>query len=346
MVAYGQVLVRLLRPALFRLQGQGHDPARFLTSCGIPPWKAFDPTASVSWDRLGVFWRAAAELAGDPHLGLHAAEFDFALVLHAPMAAEFLGMQLLLHAPDARGALDRYSRYYPTAHSGARLDLRPAPGGEALVLDLPGDWRHTELVVTLLARVIREAASRQADGPEVWFRHEAAGDGAEHRRVLGPRVRFGMPDDRIVIAEAALAAPMPHHRPEALAVLDRRLEQEIAAQAGARAAEATAALPDEVRRLVADRLGHGAPTAEDVARQLGLSVRTLSRRLDALGTSFRALLEEVRAGLARRYVVDDGRSLAEVASLLGYSDARALHRAWQRWFGESPTASRKVHDRK
>jgi AraC-like DNA-binding protein len=70
-----------------------------------------------------------------------------------------------------------------------------------------------------------------------------------------------------------------------------------------------------------------------VARGLGLSVRTLSRRLRDEGTSYRAVLEEMRQHSAKRQLARGQRSIAEIAMALGFASSQGFHRAFKRWTG-------------
>ena len=91
-----------------------------------------------------------------------------------------------------------------------------------------------------------------------------------------------------------------------------------------------------VRAAILASLTDGQPQRASVARALGMSERTLQRRLEAEGASFRLLLDETHKEMARRYIERRDLSLAEVAYLLGFNDQSSLFRATQRWFGTSP----------
>jgi AraC-like DNA-binding protein len=102
-------------------------------------------------------------------------------------------------------------------------------------------------------------------------------------------------------------------------------------------AEATT---DAVRRLLAEKLANGPPTLEQIARRLRMSARTLHRRLDQEGTSFRRILAEVRREVAARHLREPQLAVGEIAFLLGFSEASAFHRAFKRWTGHAPRAYR------
>src|SRR5262249_16896150 len=97
---------------------------------------------------------------------------------------------------------------------------------------------------------------------------------------------------------------------------------------------------DRMRELIAEALQSGVPTLDQIAKKMATSERTLRRRLEAEGTSFRALLDETRARLARSYVSDRRMPLSEVAFLLGFPEPSAFHRAFKRWTETTPSAWR------
>lgn len=99
-------------------------------------------------------------------------------------------------------------------------------------------------------------------------------------------------------------------------------------------------LVNRVRKAIQHALATGKPTAARVARQLGMSPRTLQRRLKDHPLSYAQLLEQTRRGLAEDYLSDATLTLAEVAYLCGYREQTSFFRAFRQWTGETPTARR------
>ena len=95
-----------------------------------------------------------------------------------------------------------------------------------------------------------------------------------------------------------------------------------------------------VREVLVAQLASGSIEMVDVARKLGMSVATLRRKLDDEGSSFSAVLDELRRELALRYSRQPEPSVSEIAFLLGFSDLRAFGRAFKRWHGAAPTEFR------
>jgi AraC-like DNA-binding protein len=96
----------------------------------------------------------------------------------------------------------------------------------------------------------------------------------------------------------------------------------------------------EVQRVLAARIAGGDTQIGAIARQLGVSVRTLQRRLAAEGVSYQELLDDARKEAAERYMTGSGFAICEIAYLLGFSEPAPFHRAFKRWYGMTPEGFR------
>jgi AraC-like DNA-binding protein len=107
-----------------------------------------------------------------------------------------------------------------------------------------------------------------------------------------------------------------------------------------RRSEQTPTLEERVERLIADRLTKGGARLESTATELGMSPRTLSRRLAEQRSTFNAIVEGLRKELALRLLQDSDLVLTEIAFLLGYTEVSTFSHAFKRWTGRSPAAFR------
>lgn len=193
--------------------------------------------------------------------------------------------------------------------------LMAAAGFEAAWLDDP-DARMPLAVET---RLWDEAARRSGD--VAFGLHAAAA------------IRPGMFQ---VLDAAVLRRPVP--------AADAELSRIVTAHADGlleRLGSPAASWSDRVRRALLQGLDGERATLPAVARQLGLSERSLQRRLRDEGTGFAPLLDAVRHELALRWVGEGRLALGEVAYLLGFSEPSAFHRAFRRWTGTTPQAMRR-----
>jgi AraC-like DNA-binding protein len=100
---------------------------------------------------------------------------------------------------------------------------------------------------------------------------------------------------------------------------------------------------ERVRELLAKELAGGDPNLNNVAEQIPMGARTLGRRLEAEGTTFKDLLDDLRKRSALSYVASSQLPLSEIAFLLGFSQTAAFHRAFKRWTNLTPLEYRRSH---
>jgi len=144
-------------------------------------------------------------------------------------------------------------------------------------------------------------------------------------------------EDFATLTEAQWAAPMSASDPLLQSVLKDHAEQLLRGLPNLQDPLA------DVQQVLLEAMPRGRVDLEHVAKQLGVSARTLQRRLADTGTRWSELLEEARRQLSARLLVDPSLSVDDVAVLLGYAEASAFHRAFRRWTGQTPGAFRKRH---
>jgi AraC-like DNA-binding protein len=95
-------------------------------------------------------------------------------------------------------------------------------------------------------------------------------------------------------------------------------------------------LADDVRVALGDAISGDRPAVAKVAKSLGMSARTMQRRLGELGTTYQDVLDDVRRGLARRLLAQTDLGMGEVAFLLGFEEVNSFARAFHTWEGTTP----------
>ena len=154
---------------------------------------------------------------------------------------------------------------------------------------------------------------------------------------LGLRVVYDAPVTSATVPAALLQEPIPSADPTLFPMLEQHAAQQLALRERAlRAASAQDALAMQVQRCIAESLAIDGARLGDVAAALGMSARTLQRRLAEAGTPFQGLLDATRRELARQYLRDPGLSLTEIAFLLGYAEQSSFNHACRGWWGEAP----------
>jgi len=181
---------------------------------------------------------------------------------------------------------------------------------------------------------------QNAPNLECWLMHAAPDDPGEYARTFAPaRVRFGARCSGFVFDRVHLEQPLSSSDPKLQEVV-RQLAERMLAEL-----PATDTVTDRLRRMLARELPQGDPSAARVASALRMSQRTLCRRLEEEGTTYRELLDDLRRQLAMQYLARRDLSVSEVAFLLGFSQAAAFHRAFKRWTGRTPLEHRRQAER-
>jgi AraC-like DNA-binding protein len=166
-----------------------------------------------------------------------------------------------------------------------------------------------------------------------YFGHSKPQNTLEYDKIFGAaKLYFGAPCYGFAFDREYLDAPLPASEPALHVVLC-----EYASRALAQLRD-RASIVDRVRQIARRELSNGNATLATAAGTLGMSNRTLSRRLEVERTTFRALLDETRRELALTYLGDPRVSVLEASSRLGFSHVGAFYRAFKRWTGEAPAA--------
>jgi AraC-like DNA-binding protein len=293
-----------------------------------------DPDARIPFELLVRAWPAAARLTGDDAFGLHFAEAaavgSFGVFDYVTRARPTLG--------EALACGIRYQRLlHDAVEFGLRLDGEVAIFSHRAHGEAGGAPRHAAEAALASWLVRTRVLTGVALQPiAVRFEHAAPSAIAEHRRIFGIAPGFGAGGNELHLARADLARPLATADAGLAAVLERHATTLLAALP---AGEAPLA---RVRRVVAEELRLGTPSAATVAKRLHASVRSLQRLLAEHGTSFRDLVDELRRELAERYLAEPTISVTEAAFLLGFSEPSAFHRAFRRWRGTTPEAFRRA----
>jgi AraC-like DNA-binding protein len=171
---------------------------------------------------------------------------------------------------------------------------------------------------------------------EAWFPHAQPADLSEYRAIYGDaRLVFGAAFCGFVFDAARLDTPLPSNEPALHGVLRQhadRLLAELAPSTG---------LLSEVRAHVLSTLRGRPASATETAEKLGMTRRTLTRRLRVEGTSFTEVLDQARHRTAVHYLESTDHSVEDIAFLVGFSEPSPFVRAFRRWTGMAPMAYRR-----
>jgi AraC-like DNA-binding protein len=188
----------------------------------------------------------------------------------------------------------------------------------------------TEYAIGLAVTMSRVLGAGRSNPLEARFSHSAPAYADEYERILRLPIRFDAGEDGVLFP----ISMMDSSNPSADAALRQLLERYAAEQLAK--IPTNARFSQRIRACILSMLPSGSPTADAVAAHFSMSNRTLRRRLREEATSYREILDDVRAELARHYLTKEKRGIDEVAVLLGFSDPSAFTKAFRRWTGQTP----------
>jgi AraC-like DNA-binding protein len=284
----------------------------------------------VTTAQFFALWRAVSELSADPAAGLKiATQIDVGDRPPSTIAA--------YHARDYRDALTRLARFKQLC-SPEELQIRISKD-ECLIEPV---WQHareetppllTDAAFASFVELGRRGTGHPLEAKRVELKHSAETTGV-HEAYFKCSVRFKARRNMLVLHAADLDRPFLNYNSELLEMLDPQLVNALEQQCTQRS------ISEQVKWILKRLLAGSRPEIGTVARELGLSDRTLQRRIVDGGSTFRQLLLEARQELARDYLNRPEIDVAEVAYLLGYEDSNSFYRAFRTWEGTTPAQLR------
>jgi AraC-like DNA-binding protein len=277
----------------------------------------------------------ALDLTYDPALGLHWGQRMRGVTFHPVVS------NLVAHSADLREAFASLRRFHPLFSKQPSFSLSESGDKVAVqCFEQVGASSRVrrfvaEMFVLGIVRLIR-SFSPHAWVDSVSFAFARPDYHDEYTHLLGVAPRFEQPDTGIVF-DRELMNSLALHRDEDFRAALRAIAERRVTLVMQRASFAA-----RVRDLIVQNASTKQPDMTGVARALGLSRRSLGRRLEAEGSSYNAAVKEARAIAAKRYLRERRLTIQETAYEMGFSDSSAFYRAFKRWTGKTPSAYRAV----
>lgn len=292
------------------------------------------PDTRVEFEQFEKLLSGAVAATGRDALGLHIADHvsEFAMDLLAHLAA---------HAPTIREACKVASQFASLGIDGMMVTAHDE--GDALVVryvfprSTPASDRFlAEFMMAGLVRLARSFTGPNTVPRLATFEHERPSYHSEYTPIFGNNRRFGQGVTSIAFDREIADRPQMHQNPELYDLLraeaHRRLDRRTTdVGPAARLREYLLAMPPS--RI---------PEISTAARDLGMSERSLRRRLAEDGTSYRDVVRSAHEVSAGRMLRDPSRTIKATAAALGFADAAAFHRAFKRWTGTTPGEYRRT----
>jgi AraC-like DNA-binding protein len=299
-----------------------------LKSAGLTTHQIENPRVRIPVKNQITFLDQVAKELHDEFLGIRLAQQidvrELGLLYYVMSSSETLG-----------DALYRVARYSTIQNEG--VHIRYQQGNDAkITLEYFGvarasDRQQIEFIVTFLLRVCRTLAGRRVVPSSVKLFHYRSRLPSEFGELFGPDVTFNSNVDqftyprstsqiRMVSADSYLNSLLLSYCDEAVA--NRHTQP--------------SAWCSKVENAIAPLLPHGQARIGEISKRLGVSRRTLARRLASEDLTYRAVLDNLRRDLARRYLQERTLPISEIAWLVGYRETSAFDHAFKRWTGKRP----------
>jgi len=279
------------------------------------------------------FLELAAVEANDQLLGLHVA---------AEMDLRSIGILFYLTGSSrtVAEALENLARFSQTTNDALVVEISRQKDEVMLAICHVQEFdephrQFFELLALWFIRTLHKETNRDFTPSRVTFTHARNADLREVHRLLRCPVDFAQAVDSWVLPQRIMDLPIVSGDSQLLKILTAHADELLAERRSA------TGLQSMVANQLASLLSSGESRAAMVARQLGMSQRSLTRHLAEEGTAFAEILEQLRRRLASRYLADDRMSVQQIAWLLGYSEVGAFNHAYKRWTGTAPRRTRK-----
>ena len=307
----------------------GHDPQSVFARVGLTHDMLLDQGARISHKTVDRLWAAATQVVNDPCFGLRAVEFWH------PSHFNALGYAWLASCT-LRQALNRLNRYVHILSQATDVRLEDTPEGLVFTLsDSLEQPTRMDLSMAIVVSMCRLNFGPNLKPVAVSFIHPEPSCGEKYFAVFKCPVYFGAAHDGLILKREDVDKRLPGGNPNLAEINDRVMIRYLADLNQADIVHRTQA-------AVIELLPSGHISDEKVARALSMSVRSLQRKLQQAGTTFRKILDQTREDLAKQYIRDNKLDLTEIAFLLGFSEHSAFSRAFKRWTGQTPSARRRA----
>jgi AraC-like DNA-binding protein len=307
----------------------GLDARAMLRSLEVDSRILTDSERRFPAEKLTELLEASAKATDCDTFGLRMAEHR-RLAQYGPISL------LLRHQPSMRDALMAMVRYQRMLNEALLLSVEDH-GNDLVVIreelvtgGPPQSMRQAyELAVGTRVRVFGGPSGPILRPLSVHFTHGPPRDLTVHRRVFGPHVEFNSQFNGVTCRRADMDAPIAGADME----LAEHAERFIRTLPGAD----DTSLVGEVQKAIHVLLPFDGATVSSVASRLGVSIRTLQRRLAEDGAEFSSLLNEIRRDHAVRYLANRRVPLSQIAGLVGYSRGTSFGRWFAGEFGVTPS---------
>ncbi len=321
----------LYRPILALAKERGVDVDALLRRAALTEAELLHPSTRLSPDRSRELGRELLARLADPEAGLRAAE-------RLRLADVDLLGYVTRHAAHPLGALEQFAHYAQLLGDTLQGRLERRRGRVLLAFALSDGRRMipeaADYLVGGVFQFVRELSNDRARPTEVHIARPRPRRPHEYRRFFGCPVVFGTERGLLSYEQGTLMLPFAESDPRLAGIL------EVVADDVLETLPRRGTVIERIRAHIGRNLETGESDLNSAAAEFRMSERTLRRRLREAGSSYRALLEQVRRERAMALLEQGDESMGAIAQRVGFADTTAFARAFRRWTGTAPSAYR------
>jgi AraC-like DNA-binding protein len=321
--AAGHESVEKARLLLGAAAAAGLDARQLAADARLAPWALARDRAMIPSRYSMRLWELLEHALGDPQVALTVA------ARHRVGDLDLYDY-LFTTSPTLKDGLRASSRYLHLITTASRLQVDADAGRETtysyryIERGGRGEELSLQFAVAVICARATAAAGRAITPARVAFAQPAPRSQRALGEALGTsRIEFGAPVTTVTFRARDLELPLPGADPALAGILRR--------YAATLPPPPPATWHEHFRHLLGQAIDHGDPSITSLARHLGISPRTLQRRLAEHRTTWRSELDIARRHRAQRARQDGPADMTRLARQLGYLDPRSVRRAFHRW---------------
>jgi AraC-like DNA-binding protein len=327
--------IKGFRPSLQAMSLLGVSAETCLQGTGITEADLDNPESTCTWQQELSFLQNLRDLSSDPCLGLKLAKFyslpTYGLIGYA-----------MLSAPTFRHAMNIIESYVELTYTVCDFHLEVAGNIASLILrpkyPIPQPLRDMLMDRDMACCYVgfSETLGEVIPLVEVSLLHTGHKSHTEYTEFYNCPVTLNANCCRLSFDAQLLDKPLPMRNFQASGIFDQQCQLMLSRLSK------QGSFIEEIRQKILAKPSHSFPDINSLSDQIHISVRTLRRRLSEEGTSYRAIVEDIRFDLAKDYLGQSRLSLDMISELLGYHDAASFSHAFKRWTkGVTPSSWRK-----
>ncbi|WP_299197844.1 AraC family transcriptional regulator ligand-binding domain-containing protein [uncultured Amphritea sp.] len=321
---------KLLEPVLQLAQHYRLDQDQILSSASLSQAELSKPGARFPTSGYGQILQMLAEATENPRIALSLGEAT------QPRMLGSIGF--LMATADTLGkAYQALIDYLPLLLEGAIIQMEQTVDGTRFSLELNDpELQPVEYLMACLINWPRWLTGHQIPVRNVQLEFPQPNSLLPYQQFFAAEVEFDAPRNQLLFASDYLSLSCLDANPEM-----HQLHREFADSLLSKSAQQSA-LPAQTRNLIRSQLaeGSGCVRREQIAESVGLSLRTLQRKLGLLGTNFQDIYDQTRRETCLQLIQRGQISFGEIAFQLGFSNQSAFQKAFKRWMGVAPSQYR------